>query len=101
MVRIPSRVGSDTAVDIVNMLNILLPGSSTVYYGDEIGMDSYWNMDKSGLTKILQEDYRTPHRTPFQWSNEKNAGTPPPFHSLHPLFIYGKKQLSAEPNILG
>lgn len=82
MVRIQSRMGSATDVDLVNMLNLLLPGTSTVYYGDEIGMDSYQRMDKSGLSAKLQEDYRTPHRTPFQWSDEKNAGI---IHTTVPL----------------
>ncbi|XP_072154415.1 maltase 2 isoform X2 [Bemisia tabaci] len=72
--RIPSRMGGRGAVDQLHMLSIMLPGTVTVYYGDEIGMDSYWNMDKDDCSEILRNDYRTPHRTPFQWNIEKNAG---------------------------
>nr|XP_018900819.1 PREDICTED: alpha-glucosidase-like [Bemisia tabaci] len=72
--RIPSRMGASTAVDQLNMLGLLLPGSCTVYMGDEIGMDSYWGIDRSKCPDGFKDDYRTPNRTPFHWNITKNAG---------------------------
>lgn len=72
--RTKSRLGFTTSVDILNMLNLLLPGTATVYYGDEIGMDNYWSIDKDLCPEIARGDFRTPSRTPFHWSAEKNAG---------------------------
>ncbi|CAH0388137.1 unnamed protein product [Bemisia tabaci] len=72
--RIPSRLEASTSVDLVNMLNLLLPGSSCVYMGDEIGMDSYWNIDKDKRRSEHVDDYRMPSRTPFHWNKSQNAG---------------------------
>nr|XP_018900830.1 PREDICTED: maltase A1-like isoform X2 [Bemisia tabaci] len=72
--RIPSRMGASSATDIVNIMNLLLPGTSTVFMGDELGMDSYWNLDREACPSGVGDDYRTPARTPFHWNSSKNAG---------------------------
>ncbi|CAH0388135.1 unnamed protein product [Bemisia tabaci] len=72
--RIPSRLGASTSVDLISILNLLLPGSSCVYMGDEIGMDSYWAIDRDKCPPGAADDYRTPSRTPFHWNRTQNAG---------------------------
>ncbi len=50
-------------IKLANSLLLTLPGSPTIYYGDEIGMgDNIWLEDRQGV------------RTPMQWSGENNAG---------------------------
>ena len=53
----------------MNSILFTLPGSPTLYYGDEIGMgDAIWLDDRDGV------------RTPMQWNGGQNAGfsTAPP-----------------------
>lgn len=56
----------DNEIDKIKMMNNLLlsmPGSPSIYYGDEIGMgDNFFLGDRNGL------------RTPMQWSPDRNAG---------------------------
>jgi maltose alpha-D-glucosyltransferase/alpha-amylase len=60
-------------IELANSILFTLPGSPTIYYGDEIGMgDNIWLEDRDGL------------RTPMQWSDEENAG----FSSAHPSRLY-------------
>jgi len=60
-------------MELANSILFTLPGSPTIYYGDEIGMgDNIWLEDRDGV------------RTPMQWSDEKNAG----FSSAHPSRLY-------------
>jgi maltose alpha-D-glucosyltransferase/alpha-amylase len=50
-------------MEIMNALLMSLPGTPTVYYGDEIGMgDNVYLGDRNGV------------RTPMQWSSDRNAG---------------------------
>nr|XP_018900822.1 PREDICTED: maltase A1-like isoform X2 [Bemisia tabaci] len=93
--RIPSRMGASSSVDLLNMLNLLLPGTSTVYMGDEIGMDSYWNLDKNQCPDDVGEDYRTPGRTPFHWDTSRNAGfttAQKPWIPVNPEYYYTNVQ---------
>ena len=58
---------------LANSLLFTLPGSPTIYYGDEIGMgDNIWLKDRNGV------------RTPMQWSDQENAG----FSSADPEKIF-------------
>ncbi|MGW9048135.1 maltose alpha-D-glucosyltransferase [Streptomyces lydicus] len=50
-------------VELLTALLLALPGSPTLYYGDEIGMgDNIWLHDRDAV------------RTPMQWSAGENAG---------------------------
>uniref|UniRef100_A0A915PSG3 alpha-glucosidase n=1 Tax=Setaria digitata TaxID=48799 RepID=A0A915PSG3_9BILA len=61
--RIASRVKSQQQAELLTMLQLLLPGSSSIYYGDEIGM-----MD-------LPTDKSVPvQRGVMQWDDSANAG---------------------------
>jgi maltose alpha-D-glucosyltransferase/alpha-amylase len=60
-------------IELANSLLFTLPGSSILYYGDEIGMgDNIWLPDRNGL------------RTPMQWTSAVNAG----FSSAAPKSLY-------------
>ncbi|CAL8089651.1 unnamed protein product [Orchesella dallaii] len=79
--RIGSRYGED-AIDKMNMLIMLLPGSVVTYYGEEIGMvdnvisweDTVdpWGCNAGPDRYSLFS--RDPERCPMQWSAEDNAG---------------------------
>ena len=77
-------------IELAHSLLYTLPGSPTMYYGDEIGMgDNIWLPDRNGV------------RTPMQWSNEANAGfSDPPIQSLYsPVIddeIYGPQKVNVE-----
>src|SRR5882724_3819829 len=50
-------------IKLMNSLLLSMPGSPTLYYGDEIGMgDNFFIGDRNGV------------RTPMQWSPDRNAG---------------------------
>jgi maltose alpha-D-glucosyltransferase / alpha-amylase len=50
-------------IELMNSLLFSLPGTPTLYYGDEIGMgDNIYLGDRNGV------------RTPMQWSADRNAG---------------------------
>ncbi|XP_046471317.1 alpha-glucosidase-like isoform X2 [Neodiprion pinetum] len=79
--RVASRYTSEQ-VDALNMINLLLPGASVTYYGEEIGMEDQWiswedtvdpqacNQDEDSY-----ESYsRDPARTPMQWDATTSAG---------------------------
>jgi len=81
MGRVGSRLG-DQLIDQMNMLALMLPGLAVTYQGEELGMrdtDISWEETRDpagcacGPTRY-QECSRDPERTPFQWSNETNAG---------------------------
>jgi len=60
-------------IELANSLLFTLPGSSILYYGDEIGMgDNIWLPDRNGV------------RTPMQWTSAVNAG----FSSAAPQSLY-------------
>lgn len=79
--RIASRLGEDR-IDAINMLLLTLPGISVTYQGEEIGMKDVWiswedTVDPQAC-QSNEENFerltRDPVRTPFQWSDENNAG---------------------------
>lgn len=79
--RVFARFG-ESAVDPLNMIIHLLPGSSVTYYGEEIGMNDTWiswadTVDPAGCN-AGEERYelfsRDPERTPMQWDATPNAG---------------------------
>ncbi|KAK4303292.1 hypothetical protein Pmani_024677 [Petrolisthes manimaculis] len=79
--RVASRVGKDL-VDALNMLNLLLPGTPTTYYGEELGMENTFiswedTRDPKGCRwgkEHYQEYSRDPERTPMQWNKTSLAG---------------------------
>lgn len=79
--RVGTRFGADR-IDMFNMLLLTLPGCSITYNGDEIGMtDVYISWQQTvdpQACNSFEEGYewrsRDPARTPFQWSDERNAG---------------------------
>ena len=62
--RLAPLMGNDRRkVELLNALLMSMPGTPTVYYGDEIGMgDNYYLGDRDGV------------RTPMQWSPDRNGG---------------------------
>ena len=75
--RIASRLGTERARTL-HFLNLLTPGASVMYYGDEIGMTN------GELTaKDIQDNFSPVHstidsrdleRTPMQWDDTRFAG---------------------------
>ncbi len=61
----PASKFGTTAVDALNMIVMMLPGTPFTYYGDEIGM-----VDGSASGG----DKRDPYRTPMQWTGSEGAG---------------------------
>jgi maltose alpha-D-glucosyltransferase / alpha-amylase len=60
-------------IELMNSLLYSLPGTPTLYYGDEIGMgDNIYLGDRNGV------------RTPMQWSADRNAG----FSRSNPQRLY-------------
>lgn len=76
--RVASRLGSVLA-RTANFLLLLLPGTPTTYYGEEIGMvdgNVTWNetVDPSALNTGDLSRSRDPERTPMQWNSSENTG---------------------------
>jgi len=76
--RIRSRVGSDQA-KVAAILLLTLPGTPTMYYGDEIAMQDVpipleEQHDPQGLTMPEKNISRDPERTPMQWDNSTYSG---------------------------
>jgi len=60
-------------IELMNGLLFSLPGTTVIYYGDEIGMgDNFYLGDRNGV------------RTPMQWSADRNAG----FSRTNPQRLY-------------
>lgn len=76
-----TRFGADR-IDMFNILLLTLPGCSINYNGEEIGMTDVWiSWDETvdpqacnGPEDGYEWRSRDPVRTPFQWSDEPNAG---------------------------
>ncbi|MDA1330782.1 MAG: maltose alpha-D-glucosyltransferase [Chloroflexi bacterium] len=69
----PLLDNSKAKIGLAHSLLFTLPGSPTLYYGDEIGMgDNVWLEDRNGV------------RTPMQWNRGKNAG----FSEAEPEALY-------------
>jgi maltose alpha-D-glucosyltransferase/alpha-amylase len=59
----PLMENSRRRIELLNSLMFSLPGTPTLYYGDEIGMgDNIYLGDRNGV------------RTPMQWTGDRNAG---------------------------
>jgi len=79
--RVAKRFGRE-AIDALNMINLLLPGSTVTYYGEEIGMDDTFltweqTVDPAGCQagpEKYEQYSRDPCRTPMQWNASRNAG---------------------------
>uniref|UniRef100_A0A1L8EBI2 alpha-glucosidase n=1 Tax=Haematobia irritans TaxID=7368 RepID=A0A1L8EBI2_HAEIR len=79
--RVGSRYG-ENRIDLMNMLQMFLPGISVTYMGEEIGMvdlEISWDdsVDPAACNAnpdTYQQFTRDPARTPFQWSSGENAG---------------------------
>ncbi len=77
-------------IKLMNSLLLSMPGSPTLYYGDEIGMgDNIYLGDRDGV------------RTPMQWRPERNAGfsrADPQRLYLQPVMdtIYGYEAVNVE-----
>lgn len=75
--RVTSRLDSERA-RALNFLNLLMPGVSVVYYGDEIGMEN-GILDATQLRDTFSPvnnttDSRDLERTPMQWDSSQFAG---------------------------
>ncbi|KAM4597506.1 amino acid transporter heavy chain SLC3A1-like, partial [Polymixia lowei] len=74
--RIASRAGRGYA-RVINMLLLTLPGTPTVYYGEEIGMENInvtWSQTLDPAGRYNASAGRDPQRSPMQWSSGLNAG---------------------------
>ncbi len=77
-------------IKLMNSLLLSMPGSPSIYYGDEIGMgDNFFLGDRNGL------------RTPMQWSPDRNAGfslADPQQLYLPPIMdpVYGYQAVNVE-----
>ena len=59
----PLLENSRRRIELLNSLLFSMPGTPTVYYGDELGMgDNIYLGDRNGV------------RTPMQWTGDRNAG---------------------------
>lgn len=79
--RISAKMGPHL-VNALNMVLLLLPGTPTTYYGEELGMESKditfeETQDPFGLyfgPERFSEFSRDPARSPMQWNAKPNAG---------------------------
>lgn len=76
--RIAVRIGKNY-VDALNMMLLLLPGTPTTYYGEELGMTGgdYTGMppkDPYAITSNNPSNSRDSERNPMQWDTSANAG---------------------------
>ncbi|XP_067929535.1 maltase A2-like isoform X2 [Watersipora subatra] len=73
--RITSRVGEEK-LDALTMLLLTLPGVSTTYYGDEIGMLNINISDRPSQDPVGWSDKslsRDPERSPMQWYDNSSS----------------------------
>lgn len=77
-------------IELLNSLLLSMPGTPTLYYGDEIGMgDNIYLGDRDGV------------RTPMQWSSDRNGGfsRADPASLVLPLImdpLYGYQSINVE-----
>lgn len=80
--RVASRMGGEHMADIMEMVEMSMPGVSITYQGEELGMtdtELSWadTQDPSACQTnegVYQQYTRDPARTPFQWDATANAG---------------------------
>lgn len=80
--RVASRMGGEHMADLMEMVELSMPGVSITYQGDELGMtdtELSWadTQDPSACQTnedVYQQYTRDPSRTPFQWDTTANAG---------------------------
>ncbi|VDM08944.1 unnamed protein product [Wuchereria bancrofti] len=78
--RIASRVKSQQQAELLTMLQLLLPGTSSIYYGDEIGM-----------IDLPSEKLVPVQRGAMQWDDSANAGFSGAISTsipVHPAFAH-------------
>ncbi|XP_038071631.1 maltase A3-like [Patiria miniata] len=78
--RIADKIGLEYA-RALNVLNLLLPGTPTTYYGEEIAMEDIWvsyndTQDPFAINnpEHWEEYTRDPERSPMQWDRSSHAG---------------------------
>lgn len=79
--RVASRFGQER-VDMMNMIDLTLPGASITYNGEEIGMKDVWiswedTVDPQACNTnkdVYDAHSRDPARTPFQWDDSVSGG---------------------------
>ncbi|XP_065207098.1 maltase 1-like [Planococcus citri] len=69
--RVPTRF-EPSAIDQLNFLDLLLPGTAVTYQGEEIGMEDTKITPDQNIDPISPT--RIPERTPFQWDSSLHAG---------------------------
>ncbi|XP_058460706.1 maltase A1-like [Malaya genurostris] len=80
--RVASRMGGEQMADLMELVELSLPGATVTYQGEEIGMTDYeltWAETKDpAACQTSPDDYQTytrdPARTPFHWNNGTMAG---------------------------
>jgi maltose alpha-D-glucosyltransferase/alpha-amylase len=86
----PLMENSRRRIELLNSLMFSLPGTPTIYYGDEIGMgDNIYLGDRNGV------------RTPMQWTGDRNGGfsRSDPAQLYAPLImdpVYGYQAINVE-----
>lgn len=106
--RVASRFGTER-IDMMNMIDLCLPGASITYNGEEIGMRDVWisweeTVDPAACNTnkdVYDASSRDPERTPFQWDDSTSAGfstNPKTWLPVSPTYklVNVKQQLSAE-----
>uniref|UniRef100_A0A8C5MHG8 Amino acid transporter heavy chain SLC3A1 n=1 Tax=Leptobrachium leishanense TaxID=445787 RepID=A0A8C5MHG8_9ANUR len=70
--RVASRVGKEY-VDVLNMLLLTLPGTPTLYYGEELGMVDGSDVENSNFS-LEYNPNEFSVKTPMLWDASQNAG---------------------------
>lgn len=71
--RIASRIGEDYVKSLL-AVQMLLPGTSSSYYGDEIAMKDGVDGNMDPASRLPGQRSRDPYRSPMQWTSSENAG---------------------------
>jgi alpha-glucosidase len=93
--------GDERRIRLALLILTTLPGSTTLYYGDEIGMTDVMlsaAQERDAMTR--GQTARTPRdraRTPMQWTGEAGAGfCPPGVKPWLPLGDFGRVSVAAQ-----
>lgn len=83
--RIATRFGEEYVKALLTV-QMLLPGTSSSYYGDEIAMKDGVDGNQDPVSKIAGQKSRDPYRSPMQWTSSDYAGfTDPSFNPWLPV----------------